>query len=78
MSKCAISTNAQNQDGRPDWYWKLKKRMNESAKATPPPPRNLNVRHIITQKAREPGNEPSDSNETNSRKMPNETIVPRR
>ena len=38
MAKCAISTNAQNQDGRPDRYWKLKKRMKESAKANPPHP----------------------------------------
>ena len=37
MSNCAISKNAQNQDGRPDRYWKLKKRMKESAKTTPHP-----------------------------------------
>ena len=38
MSKCAKSTNAQNQDGRPDSYWKMKKRMKENAKANPPQP----------------------------------------
>ena len=35
MSKCAISTNAQNQDGRPDRYWKLKIKEKKSAKADP-------------------------------------------
>ena len=47
ISKCAISKNAQ--DGRPDRYWKLKKRTKE-CKKDPPPPRNENVRDVITQK----------------------------
>ena len=38
MSKCAISKNAQNQDGRPDRYWKHKKRTKESAKSNHPNP----------------------------------------
>ena len=38
-SKCAISKNAhwQNQDGRPDRYWKLKQIMEKSAENTPYP-----------------------------------------
>ena len=45
---------------------------------THPPPRNENVRDVVTQKARESGIVPSDSKSQGfGRKVPNETIVPR-
>ena len=39
----------------------------KKAKTHPPPPRNVNVRDVITQKARESGIVPSDSKKTGSR-----------
>ena len=64
-SKCAVS-NKHIQDGRPGRY---ENRRGSKIKAkhpqkTPPPPRNVNVRDVITQKARESGIVPPDSKKT--------------
>ena len=64
-SKCATS-NKHIQDGRPGRYENRRgsKIKAKHPKKTSPPPRNMNVRDVITQKARESGILPSDSKKT--------------
>ena len=67
-SKCAIS-NKHIQDGRPGRY-ENRRRSKIKAKQrqkTPPRPRNVKVRDVITQKARESGIVPADSKKTGFR-----------
>ena len=58
-SKCAVS-NKHIQNGRPDEY-ENGRGSKIKAKEPPPPPRNVNVQNVITQKARESGIVPFDS-----------------
>ena len=62
-SKCAVS-NKHIQDGRPGRY---ENRRGSRIKAKRPPPRNVNVWDVITQKARESGIVPADSRKTGFR-----------